>query len=131
MRIGKARAGASAAAAKQAAAAAASAVGAAGGARRRRGAPTSHDEDDVDDVDEDALFDQMVGSMEDVMDVGDDKINEAFAGLTMREVRELVMEAQAVFPSIPKPKGLAKILKPEEASAPPSYDRLSLESPAV
>jgi hypothetical protein len=96
-----------------------------GGARRRRGASPTREDEDAEEEEEDAegLFDEMIGSMEGVHDVDDDKLNEAFAGLTMREVRGLVVDAQSVFPMrIPKPKGLAKLLKPEEASAPPSYD---------
>jgi len=48
---------------------------------------------------------------------------EPFGGMDMRELYTMVREAQYVFPAkVPKPKGLAKLLYPEKAAAPPEYD---------
>jgi len=53
----------------------------------------------------------------------DEDEDEPYGGMSARELYATVMEAQAVFPiKIPKPKGLAKLLYPDEAAAPPVYD---------
>ena len=89
------------------------------GAGRRRGRRGGVDgEDAVDDV-----FEGMLDTLEGAAADGHDQDDSPFGGFNMREIRSLVMEAQSVFPMrIPKPKGLAKVLNPEAAAAPPQYD---------
>ncbi len=70
---------------------------------------------------EDPTDDEDNRDKEEGLTDGSDK--EAFGGLSLRQVRSLVVEAQAVFPMrVPKPKGLARLLNPELAEGPPQYD---------
>jgi hypothetical protein len=88
-----------------------------GGARRRQRGGEALAADEAAGVFDDAEWE------EGDEDVDGRSADLPYGGLTMRELLADVMEAQAVFPNkIPKPKGLAKILYPELANAPPQYD---------
>ena len=84
------------------------------GGGRQRGR-RRHEDDQGDD-----LFDGMLESVE--AGAHDDS-EQPFGGFDMHGLQSLVWDAQQVFPMrIPKPKGLARLLNPEEASGPPQYD---------
>ena len=81
-----------------------------GGGEEGEGSGTLYEGDELD------LYSSIGGAEE-------EDANDPFMGLNMREVYGNVQEAQMVFPmKKPRPKGLARILQPELADAPPEYD---------
>ena len=56
-------------------------------------------------------------------DVFDPNSENPYGGLTMKELLVHVVQSESVIPMrVPKLSGLAKLLRPEEAEAPPRYD---------
>lgn len=101
----------------------------AGGTPLRSSGPRRKATDALDDLGEDVDgsddgFDSWDVLADEINSAaGDDQPVEAFGGLTMRELQSQIMDAQMIFPMRePKPKGLARLLRPDLVDAPPQYD---------